>query len=62
MFSLKVTEVWTMNDAWLSSFCFYNEEIFVKLDELDKLDSINHAWIGIKYSLTQAQNTFYCNG
>ena len=39
-----------------SSF-FQNEEIFVKLDELDELDRINHAWIGVNYSLTQAQKT-----
>ena len=28
-----------------------------KLGELDELDRITHAWIGINYSLTQAQKT-----
>ena len=41
---------------------FQNGEIFVQLDELDKLDKITHARIGFNYSLTQAQKTFYCNG
>ena len=38
-----------------SSF-FYNEEIFVQLDELDKMDRITYALIKFKYSLTEAQN------
>ena len=29
---------------------FQNEEIFVKLDELDELERITHAWIGFNYS------------
>ena len=37
---------------------FFNEEIFVQLDELDELDRITHVWIGLNYSLTQAQKTF----
>ena len=42
-----------------SSFFFLqNEQIFIQLDELDELDTITHAWIGFKYSLTQAQKTF----
>ena len=46
------------------SFCltinafFQNEEIFVQLDELDKLDRITRSRIGFNYSLTQAQKTF----
>ena len=41
-------------------FFFKNEEIFVKLDELDELDRITYARIGFKYSLTQAQKTVWC--
>ena len=41
---------------------FQNEEIFVKLDELDELDRITQAWIGSNYSLIQVQKTIYCNG
>ena len=37
-----------------SSF-FQNEEIFIQLDELDR---ITHAWIGFNYSITQTQKTF----
>ena len=34
-------------------FFFQNEENFIQLDKLDKLDRINHAWIWFKYSLTE---------
>ena len=37
---------------------FQNEDIFVQLDELDKLDGITHARVGFNYSLPQAQKTF----
>ena len=47
--------------TWQSSF-FQNEEIFVKLDELDELDIITHALIGSNKSLTKAQSTFYALG
>ena len=40
-----------------SLFFFQNEEIFVQLDELDELDKIIHARMGLNYSLTQAQKT-----
>ena len=39
-------------------FFFQNEEILVQLDELDKLDTITHAWIEFIKSVTQAQTTF----
>ena len=38
-----------------SLFFFQNEEIFVQLDESDELDRIIQAWIGLNYSLRQAQ-------
>ena len=34
------------------------EELFVQLDELDKLDRITQAWSGFNNSLTLAQKTF----
>ena len=37
---------------------FQNEEIFVQLDELDKLDRIIHACIGFNYNFTQVQKIF----
>ena len=37
------------------SIFFENEEIFVQLDEVDR---ITRTWIGFNYSLTQAQKTF----
>ena len=37
---------------------FLNEEIFVQLNELDKLDRITHASIGFSNSLTQTQKSF----
>ena len=43
---------------WTFLFFFQNEEIFVKLDELNELDWITHAWIGFNFSLTQAKKTF----
>ena len=36
-------------------YFFQNEEIFVKLDELDR---ITRTWKGFNYSLTLAQKTF----
>ena len=36
---------------------FQNEEIFVKLDELDEFYRISQAWIGSNFSPTQAQET-----
>ena len=43
-----------------SKLQFYsqNEQIFVQLDELDKLEKITQAWIGFNDSLRQAQKTF----
>ena len=41
-----------------ANLVFQNDEIFVQVDELDKLDRITHAWKGFIYSLTQAQKTF----
>ena len=41
-----------------SSF-FKSEEIFIQLDELDR---ITHAWIGLNCSLTEAQKAVWCNG
>ena len=32
------------------SICFQNKEIFIELDQLDKLDRIIHAWIGFNSS------------
>ena len=51
------------NNCWNGKFmlnlvCFYNEHIFVQLDELDELDKVTHAWIGFNFSLTQAQKPF----
>ena len=34
---------------------FQNEKIFFELDQLDR---ITHAWLGLNSSLTQAQKTF----
>ena len=39
-------------------FFFLNEEILLQLDELDELNKITCAWIGLNCSLTQTQNTF----
>ena len=41
-----------------SSYFYQNEEILVHLDELDELDRITNAWIGLNYSLRQAHITF----
>ena len=41
-------------DTYYSRF-FQNEDIFIQLDELDK---ITHALKGFNYSLTQAQKPF----
>ena len=35
-----------------------NGEIFVHLDELDKLEKITYALVGFNYSLTQTQKSF----
>ena len=37
---------------------FQNEEIFIQLDELDELNKITRAWVGIHYSVTQAQKYY----
>ena len=56
--SLSHTTYVETNELWHGtyfvdlSFFFQDEEIFIQLDELDK---ITHAWIGFNYSLTQAQ-------
>ena len=47
------TFVFSIYQQYYSSF-FQNEEVFVKLDELDKFYRITHAWTGFNYSLTQA--------
>ena len=38
-------------------YILLDEEILIKLEELDKLDKITHALIAFSYSLTQAQKT-----
>ena len=43
----------TVNWPRQSSF-FQNEEIFIQLDELGKLDRISQAWKWLNYSFTQA--------
>ena len=66
----KSTEILTYNFRMFTpphfnlnqSRFFQNEAIFVELDELDELDRITHARIGLNYSHTQAQKTLLCNG
>ena len=43
---------------YIHSSSFPNEDIFVQLDELDELERITQAWIGLNYTLTQARKTF----
>ena len=52
------SRVTVLNINILVCFFLQNEQIFIQLDELDELNTITHAWIGFKYSLTQAQKTF----
>ena len=40
-----------------SIYFFQNKEIFIQLDELDKLDRITHAWIGFNCSTRKKTST-----